>query len=316
LVRETYIMARKKKQTTESVRSRRPARTLDGSFRRNNVVISRSQKEVAARQRSVTQRQVEKKHIRQKRQQRHKVMLAACVIIVGLFLYQSTIRSVAIASNASTKLSDEQQVSYELSLRQIYRSHTVAGQSWSSDSNAVKQDFLDMYPEVEWVSLKTHTPFSSTLKADIRFRSPVFTWKDASGVRQYVDQNGVLFSKNMDSNINTESLIQIEDKSGVVLKAGSPVLTNNLIAFVGQLHTVVPQIFGNDVKISNVIIPKSTREVQLKVSGKPYVIKFNSFRDIEGQVGELKGLLKYLDSQKIVPQQYIDLRVEHKAFYK
>lgn len=309
-------MARKKKQTTETVRSRRPSRTLDSSFRRNNVVVSRSQKEVVARQRSVTQRQVEKKHTRKKRQKRQNLIFVACVVVTGLFLYLSTIKGVTIESNASTKLAQQQRLSYELSLQKIYRSSTLAGLSWTADSMAVANKFLATYPEVERISLKTRTPFSGKLRGDVRFRSPVFTWNDASGVQQYVDQNGVLFSKNMDATVNTESLIQIDDKSGVVLKAGSSVLTDNLITSVGQLHTIVPQIFGENAKITDVIIPKSTREVQLRVSGVPYVIKFNSFRDIDGQVGELKELLAYLNTQKIVPLEYVDLRVAHKAFYR
>lgn len=309
-------MARKKKQTTESIRTRRPARTVDSSFRRNNVVVSRAQKEVAARQRSVTQRQIEKKHLQQQRLRRHRMIVVVAILLMATFFYRSTISSVTIASANSSTLPADQRAVYETALQRMYREHTIAGQSWLVNAPETKQEFLATYPEVERVSFSSRTPLSTALKADVRFRAPVFTWKDASGTQQFVDQHGVLFSKNMNTAVNTESLIQIEDQSGVVLQAGTSVLTDNLIAFVGQLHSTVPQLFGKDAKITGVIIPKSTREVQIRVSGIPYIVKFNSFRDIEQQVGELKGLLAHLTAQKVTPAKYIDLRVEHKAFYQ
>ena len=309
-------MARKNKQPTQNIRSRRPSRTVDSSFRRNNVVVSRAQKEVAARQRSVTQRQIEKKHEKRVQSRRYKIGIIILISVAIVFFFRSSITGVALTSNASNTVAEDQQTAYEASILKIYKKHTIASQSWMADTTAISNEFTTQHPEVERLSLAMQTPLSTVMKADIRFRSPVFTYKDASGVQQFVDKNGVLFYKNMDAAVNTGSLIQIEDQSGVVLKAGTSVITNDVITFVGQLHTIVPKTFGAKKKITGVIIPRSTREVQIKVSDTPYVVKFNSFRDINQQVGELTQLLAFLANQKITPQQYIDLRVEHKAFYK
>lgn len=309
-------MARKKKQTTQTIRTRRPARTVDGSFRRNNVVVSRSQKEIVARQRSVTQRQIEKKLSNKKKAKRRKAIAGLLVMVLALFMYRSTIKTIQINSNASSKISPAQQSNYEKSLRSIYRANTIMGQSWLANESAIEKDFLNEYPEVERVSIGARSLLGATAEADVRFRSPVFTWQDASGVEQFVDKYGVLFSKNLDPSVNADTLIHIDDKSGAVLKAGTSVLTNDLIAFVGQLHSSVAKIFGGEKKIASVTIPKSTREVQIQVSGVPYSIKFNSFRDINVQMGELSDLLRHLSSQDVTPQEYIDVRVEHKAFYK
>lgn len=309
------MFRKKNTPSTASSRPRKPAGTLSESFRRNNVVLSRRQQEIAQRQQSVSQRQAEKKQRLVRRRLKVRIICLLVAALVTFALYRSSISNVAVVSNASTRLQKEQALVYEGAVLQAYQANTILGQPGLADSGAAAEALKNEYPEIERISFSTR-PFSPVLKTDIRFRKPVFTWHDASGEQQFVDQNGVLFSKNLDPAANTDKLIAIEDQSGVVLEAGSSVLTENLIQFVGQLHGKVPALYGPNSRVERVIIPRSTREVQLQVSGLPYRIKFNSARDLEQQVGELGTLLKYLSANNITPSEYIDLRVEHKAFYR
>jgi hypothetical protein len=311
------MFQKKKNQTTQqSVRVRRPNQTLNESFRRNNVVVSRRQKEIAKHQQSVTQRQLEKKRETASRKTRMRLIALAIFVVIAFLAMRSSITSVALGSNASTKLSASQQQDYENSILVRYKTHTLFGQAWLLDTDALSKDILTTYPEIEHVTFSTNTPLTKNLKAEIRFRRPVFTWKDVGGENQFVDKNGVLFSKNLDPSVSVAKLINIEDQSGVVLAAGSSVITSNLVQFVGTLHSKLGGVYGANVKVERVIIPKSTREVQIQISATPYVIKFNSTRNLEEQVGELQSLLAFLKANNITPSAYIDLRVPHKAFYK
>lgn len=307
----------RKKNTSErpTIRTRRPAGTLNESFRRNNVVLSRRQQEVAQHQQSVSQRQAERKRQQKWRRTRNKAIIVFLAILAGAGLYQSSVMQVEVVSNASTRLSEQQAQEYSASFLTKFNENSLFNQAWLVDAEAAKAAMLAAYPEIERINLSSSL-FSKTAKADIRFREPVFTWKDASGTPQFVDQHGVLFSKNLNPAVNADKLIAIEDQSGVVLEAGSSVLTEQLVQFVGQLYSKVPSLYGEGSRVEQVIIPKSTREVHLKVKDVPYIIKFNSTRNIDEQVGELNTLLSHLRASNITPAQYIDLRVAHKAFYK
>lgn len=300
----------------QSVRSRQPQGSLTETFRRNNVVISRRQKEIAERQKSVTQRQVEKKKLAVAKRRKIKVIAVVVVIALGIFGYKSTVNGVTLTSNASTKLTSSQREMYQNAILKDFRAHTLFGQFWLADTAAVRTEVVKAYPEIKAVSFENSAPFSSTLAASVRFRTPVFTWKDASGVDQFVDQDGVLFAKNLDPSVSPEKLIKIEDQSGVVLAEGSSVLTENLVQFVGLLHSKLPSVYGADSSVERVIIPKSTREVHVQMKGSLYIIKLSSTRTIDEQIGELQTLLAYLKANTINPNSYIDLRVPHKAFYK
>lgn len=308
-------MFKKQKPARLTNRARTPSGGLNESFRRNNIVFSKSQREVAEHQQSVSQRQAERRRQSVHRRTRRKLVAALLAVVVMLFAYFSSVSSVSLESNASSRLGAAQSKEYEEAILNAFNSHTLFRQSWLADRQAAAAAVQKQFPEIERISLSSR-PLSPVIQSEIRFRTPVFTWKDASNAPQFVDQHGVLFSKNLDPGKQTADLIAIEDQSGVVLEEGSAVLTQNLIQFVGQLYAKIPQLYGKGASVSRVIIPRSTREVQIQVAGQPYLIKFNTSRDIEEQVGELKALLGFLQANSITPTQYIDLRVAHKAFYK
>lgn len=310
-------MFRKKQnnQTISSVRQRRPQQRSGEAFRRNSVVISHRQKEIAARQQSVTQRQMEQKKQASRRKSRNRVIVVLVLAILALGIHRMNLSRVSVTSNASSKLTAEQRLLYEDAILQSYRSHTLAGQWWLADTTALSFALLKQFPEIEHISFSSKIPLSSELQTDIRFRKAVFSWKDSNGSQLLVDKSGVLFTKNLDPSVNTSKLIKIEDQSGIVIDSGEAALSSSAVQFIGQLHTKLPPLYGG-APITKVVIPQSTREVQVQVKDIKYNIKFSTSRDVDAQIGELGSLLPYLKSKNVNPNEYIDIRLEHKVFYK
>lgn len=310
------MLRKKNNQSFSSVRARQPKATLGESFRRNNVVVSRSQREMAAYRQSVTQRQQDRKKQLARLKARHQALGVIVFVLIAGLLYRQRLTAVEMTSNAGAKLSSPAQQQYQASIMQAYQNQTIASQAWLLDKTGFKAQLLKQYPEIERIEVSSSAPFQSSLKADLRFRKAVFTWKDASNTLQFVDGSGVLFSKNLEPSVSATKLIQIEDQSGAVLDTGTSVLSAQLIQFVGQLHTQLPPLFSANSKVTRVIIPRSTREVQVQMSTQSYLIKFNSTRPLAEQIGELGSLLNYLKVNNIAPSAYLDLRIAHKAFYK
>ncbi len=309
-------MFQKKKSVRASARTRQPAGTVSESFRRNNVVISTRQKEIAKRQQSVTQRQAEQKKAATRRRAKTRAVTFIIAAILVAFVFRMKISNVSVESNAASRLQSDAKVKYETDIQTFINENTLLGQSWLLDTDSLSKKMIESHPEIKRVSFNSSAPASSQLRADVRFRRPVFTWRDASSTDQFVDEDGVLFGINLDPSVNAAKLIKIEDQSGVVLDSGTSVLTSTIIAFIGQLHGKLTPLYGPNSSVSRVIIPRSTREVQVQMSGQPYIIKFNSTRNLDQQIGELQALLGFLKVNNATPGTYIDLRVPHKAFYK
>lgn len=294
---------------------RQSATRLDTSFRRNTVVTSRSERELAAHQQSVTQRQLDHKRSQRRRQFRHRLILAGLLALVFLFYWQQRVSSLQVVVKRPYRLESQDLTKYQNSAESLYKQHTIASQAWLLDKTALARAIQKQHPEVAGVDISSGQPWQAAVRVNLVFRRPVFIWRDVSKKDQFIDSRGVLFDKNYDRTIDTKKLVRIEDESGVVLEAGNSVLTANLISFVGQLHSQLPAVFDGK-SVSRVIVPRSTREVQIQISGKPYLIKFNSSRDLAVQVGELTTLLAFLKRESVVPASYIDLRVADKVFYK
>lgn len=305
-----------KKNKKQTNRSRQPLSRIDESFRRNSIVVSRGQREVRAHQQTVTQRQHTLKQQQRHQRRRIRIVFIGIVVLLVLFVLRMQISGVGITSDPPFRLTPSQKNHYSQIIEEQVNAHTLLRQSWLLDSQKLSKNVIAEHPEIQSIDFVSHAPFGSTLEAHITFRKAVFVWVDGANVTQFVDKDGVLFTSNLDGSLSVAKLVHIEDQSGVVLRPGASVLTGNLVQFVGKIHTQILAAYGAGSQIQRIIIPRSTREVDVQVAGAPYLVRFSSQRSIEEQVGDLKILLTFLQQQNITPASYIDLRLPHKAFYK
>lgn len=305
-----------KKRQKQTLNSRRPGSLPDSNFRRNTVVISSKQRALQQRQQSVTQRQADAVAMRQSVLRKRRIITIIVFAVALLLLYRLQISDVALQTNTKlSPLSSSEKTKYSSEITEYIASNVLFKQSWLVHSDDVAKSLQAKYPEVSDVSLKNSTPFSNVATAQIEFRKPILIYKTARDT-QYIDADGVLFDTNRYSNVPTSTLPVVEDQGGISLLAGQRVLSRPVIQEVAQIYTLVPKLYGPKATVTGIILPRSSREVQAKISGQPYVIKFSSERPIGDQIAELSALMGYLKANKVIPAQYIDVRVENKAFYK
>jgi hypothetical protein len=140
------------------------------------------------------------------------------------------------------------------------------------------------------------------------FRKPLLVWQ-TGGQRFYVDSQGIAFNYNDFGG----SLVPVEDLSGIAPDSSGSVASQRFIRFLGQMVGAVNA--GGMGQVSSVVIPASTREIDIKLQGREYPIKTHINRDPLQQAQDIINALKYFDTHKIKPE-YVDVRVSGKAFYK
>ncbi len=296
---------------------KRSTHAVDGSFRRNTLVTSKSQREVALHKQTVTQRQYDRKKVVRRRKVRLQFLAVGVVVFLILAGWRLGITHVSLKLVDRPMVSQEDKSQYEKGIQEAMSEATFGRQVWLLDKQQLEADIKQKYPEIAQISFTSQAPFATGLEAEVRFRDPVFIWQDVSQVQQYIDSQGVLFAINRSATTDVNKLTHIEDESGVVLDPGTSVLGVNLIQSIGQLPTKLPEAFGDpSLKIERVVIPTSTREIQVKVAGQPYLIRLSSERDFDEQIRELQTVLAYLKSKNISPGGVVDIRIPHKVFYK
>ena len=153
-----------------------------------------------------------------------------------------------------------------------------------------------------------HDWYGGNVRVNLFFRQPLLVWR-TGGKQFYVDSQGIAFTYNHFS----EPTVAVTDQTGLPPGQSGVVASTRFIRFLGRMVSAV-----NDYKkgrVVAVVIPPSTREIDLKLEGRDYPIKTNSDRDPLQQAEDLANALTRLDQRGIKPQ-YVDLRVAHKAYYK
>ncbi len=112
---------------------------------------------------------------------------------------------------------------------------------------------------------------------------------------------------------NAKDLPIVNDSSGLSVQAGTVALPAAQISFIEALTT---QFKLQKQAIQSMTLPAVPNEVQVRLNGIGYFIKFNTALDARQQVGTYLAAKQRLDSDHITPSEYMDLRVEEKAFYK
>lgn len=104
----------------------------------------------------------------------------------------------------------------------------------------------------------------------------------------------------------------IVDQSSLTPKLGKQVVPSSTISFV---HAVAYQFSAAHLTISTFVLPSgSPYELDVRLEGRPYVIRFNLEEDALTQSGAAIATVQQLGGT--VPANYIDVRVPGRVYYK
>lgn len=177
---------------------------------------------------------------------------------------------------------------------------------------AINMDALNSYMALhagEVHSIASITA-SDIIESDfiLKMREPIVGW--AIDDRQYyVDSDGMTFELSYFG----RPAVQIDDQTGVTPESGQAIASNRFLGYVGRIIAETQKL---SYKVTEVIIPPgTTRQVEMKLEGQPFVVKLSIDRGVAVQVEDMDRAIKYLASQNR-KTEIIDVRVENRAYYR
>lgn len=299
----------KKKQQT----GRQPqlmAGQNDYVFRRSRTLTGSVSSQVAAPAAARGQLKTDRLKLHELKAHRRKIlrMLGVVVLIIafiGFLLANFVITPAVIASQSSPK--QVQSDPYRQSMYHYFADHPMERFGFLLNSSNFERFIKQKHTEIQTLSIERDW-YGGNVRVDLFFRVPLLVWKTGSQ-QFYVDNQGIAFTYNHFA----EPAVAVTDQTGLTPDRSGAVASTRFIRFLGRMVGAV-----NDYKkgkVVAVVIPPSTREIDLKLEGREYPIKTNSDRDPLQQAEDIAVALAHLDQKGIKPQ-YVDLRVAHKAFYK
>lgn len=115
------------------------------------------------------------------------------------------------------------------------------------------------------------------------------------------------------SNASGLTVPRVQDQSALQARKGEQVLSSGDVRFIQRLQY---QLTGANIEVAGYTIPSASRQLYVQQKGKAYIIRFSFEADVLQQAGELIATTRKLDSMKVTPAEYIDVRVPGRVYYK
>jgi hypothetical protein len=268
---------KKKKSTSRQIRAKSAVEAP--TYRRNRTMTDRSTvPEVSARARGV-------------------------VIAIAISQFSG---SVVVVNTDTTLTKPIELQAYQKLFVEYYRKHPLERFRFMTDHARLLAWLQHEMPEVQAVHPAGTQGFGVS-RYEIIARTPVAGWV-VDDKRYYVDAAGATFTENH----YQEPRVSVVDNSGARVEQGAAIASGRLLSFVGRVIALSSE---QGVTIDSIEIPvQSTRLVYLKGKGMP-VVRMTIDRVAAVQVNDMVAALTFLKKAGRAVE-YIDVRVEGKAFYQ
>lgn len=275
---------------------------LEKNWRRNRTISNASPSKQVRRRKKLEQKAYRKKIWR------GIFALLAVITLVYLYIGHGVVDTIEMTGEYS--LATEQKANQLIKHSIFSRTKLFINQA----ELISKLKELDSAIDQVEVSLPV---IGTTMRIDIQSRQPFARWKgDKLNTNLAVDTKGILFDADKPL---PDSLPSISDSSSIEPAIGEQALLPGYLRFISDFESALSMshLFGGPNGLDHSYeVPASSRELDVKFAGKPYLVKLLTTRSAEDQVTELTDLTDYLTSNGITPKQYIDLRVDNRAYYK
>ena len=249
------------------------------------------------------------------RRAKHRLFIVFALIAFGMLAWANTVRNYAIIYSDQSLVAQPNKASYQQTAQQFTKAHFGARFMISLPSEALANDLMSRHPEIQKVTVKSQI-FSRNPQLFIAFRQPVLLWKTSKQQQSYyVDSQGKAFDRNVFG--KDDSLVKVNDASGIPAELGSAVVSSRQIKFLGVLVGQVQARSDGKVKVNKITFPaSSTKEVDVNFNDKSYFARVYLDRLPEEQASELVTSINYFTEKNIAPAEYIDVRVKDRVFYR
>lgn len=240
-------------------------------------------------------------------------LVAALALVVSNLMVSSDPEVVVLSGTGQRQVFLRSEETYYQAARAILGSSVANTNKLTIDSTGIAKTMQEQFAELEDVSV-TLPVIGRRPTVYIQPARPALLIKTADGGLFIVDTAGrALMSASQVPKAEKLGLSVVEDQSGLKIVLGHSVLPSDDIDFITE---VLGQLRAKNVKVSALILPQAASELDIRVEGQPYTVKFSLRGNAREEAGAFLAVKQYLERSGKVPSSYIDVRVDNKAYYR
>lgn len=244
----------------------------------------------------------------------HLPSYIALVALLGALLYSLWLQPnprVVLLAEAGTIQRDPK--TYQTGVNQVWH-HSIFNQlKFTVDGQAIQRDIQSRFNEL--ASVNVQLPLLGRRPTVVLTPAhPVMQLISINGIF-YVDANGKVLARVSDVHQNqVKDLVTVRDETGITADVAKPVLAPSQAVFLRQLAA---QIQASGLTIQSIRLPAGVaNEADVFINNQSFFVKFSMDSDARQATGTFLAAKARLEADHALPQQYMDVRVEEKAFFK
>ncbi len=231
--------------------------------------------------------------------------IVACVVVVGWLTFLSSSAAVLTINTAGT-LTGETAAQYEETVRTLLGQSMLNRNKLTVNATGVVRELQKRHPEIENATLVVPI-FGNRPRVYVSLSEPAFVLQ-SQDTRYMLSTSGYVTGMAD----NSTKLPLVVDETGETVTVSKRLLPASHVAF---MQTVNYQLSHKGFAVDRFILPKSTAyEVDVRLKGKSFIIRFNLAEDPTVQSGAVVATLEQLGDT--TPGAYLDVRVPGRTYYK
>jgi hypothetical protein len=241
------------------------------------------------------------------------LIFVAALAIHSLFLGREPVIVVHEQADGRQVLLRSQKT-YQEAARATLGSSFMNSNKLTINTSRVAGDMKKQFPELAHVSVVLPLIGRQPTIHILTVQPALLMTSSATGGVFLVDDSGRAVMEAMDVAASVkQKLPVVQDESGLPIVAGKSALPSDNIAFITE---VVGQFAAKNLKITAMVLPVGASELDVRIEGAPYMVKFNLRGDARAEVGTFLAVKQHLEREGKTPGSYIDVRVDNKAYYR
>lgn len=238
-------------------------------------------------------------------------LLLAFALVCVFCLQLSSQVKVEIVGPAGARVILRDRSVYEKAAQQAFKTFFNSNKL-TVNTEKIVLDLKRQFPELKAISVKLPM-IGNTPVVYIQPTTPQLVLVSANGVYLLDSDGRVLLAGNQVAALDKLPIPIVNDKSDLVVSPGQIALPRKTMSFINEVYG---QLSAKKIAITSAVLPAGTHELHLRVQGAGYYVKFNLHGSAREEAGRYMAVKTYLDNERKSPREYIDVRVENKAYYR
>jgi hypothetical protein len=236
------------------------------------------------------------------------VAALSCLVVLALWQFTSGVTVTARVDGQNVDFGNRAQA-YSEAIDKYYAQNPFERFRFLQRTDKLMAFLKQSAPEISKLVSLDPSGLPSKLTFNVELRQPVAEWSQ-DGKTFYVDGGGQSF----EHNYHEQPALSIVDENELAAKYKTTAIASN--RFLQTTGRLVTELSIHQLAVDKLIIPRGmVHEIDVLVRGSDIRFKLSVDRSPAEQAEDVARVLRHFNERGESPQ-YVDLRVEQKAFYK